>query len=68
MHWTHVWDPNLQAAKRFGIRAYPTMVLIDHEGGPVSLWRGFSPREEMRLSAAVKGRLKVLGKAQRASR
>jgi thioredoxin-like negative regulator of GroEL len=68
MHWTHVWDPNLQAAKRFGIRAYPTMVLIDHEGGPVSLWRGFGPREEMRLSAAVKGRLKVLGKAQRASR
>ena len=40
--------------KRFGVRAYPTAVLLDHAGGV--LWQG-NPGDAKALVAAIEGHL-----------
>jgi thiol-disulfide isomerase/thioredoxin len=65
LSWPQVWDPRHAMSGSFGIRSFPTHLVIDHEGLPVSISTGWSPRHEMKLTGAVMTQMRKLKKAEK---
>jgi len=51
--WTQIWDPSNQSSEVFGIKSYPFYLVIDHEGRPASVVRGWGGSSGRTLDAAV---------------
>jgi peroxiredoxin/Tfp pilus assembly protein PilF len=63
MVWRQYRDADNQVSRSFGIRAFPTYVVIDPEG--ILRYRGIgaSPRQEAALDDAIKKQMKLLARA-----
>jgi len=59
MNWTHARDSNSKIQRSFQINAFPTYVLIDHEGIVRYRGKGAGLRTEGEISDAVKRALKA---------
>src|SRR5262249_22453790 len=58
MDWTQYWDRDRHVQQTFGVRAWPTYVVIDGEGIIRLRTTGNSPQEYARLAGEVKRLLK----------
>lgn len=65
--WTHVWDPQREITKAFNVDSYPSYLVLDYEGRPVFLGKGWSDRKMARLTGAVKSQVKQAKKAHLSS-
>ena len=61
--WTQVWDPSNQSSQVFGIRSYPFYAVIDHEGRPARIVRGWGSGSGQLLDRAVGRELRAAKKA-----
>jgi thiol-disulfide isomerase/thioredoxin len=53
MHWPQVWDGSSELAQAFGVRAYPTYLIVDHEGRVVGAFSGYDSGFDARLLREV---------------
>lgn len=51
--WPQVWDAGGQAVRAFGVSSFPTYLVIDHEGRPVSKLTGWGSSHSRTLSREV---------------
>ena len=51
--WPHIWDGNGQITRTFGVRSFPTYLIVDHTGRITSSLSGWGSRHEMRLAQLV---------------
>jgi thiol-disulfide isomerase/thioredoxin len=53
LSWRNFWDEGGQLRRQWGIKAYPTMIVLDHEGNEVARIRGAGKANEAKLAAAI---------------
>ena len=61
--WPHYLDSRRMLANRFGVEAYPTYILLDHEGIVRYLRRGWNPQVDQELEHEARKLLKKLSAA-----
>jgi len=66
--WPQVVDSEFEVADRFGVRGYPTYVLIDHEGRVVYRVSGWSTEIRQQLRNEVARALRQAKKGRKAAR
>lgn len=56
-------DRNKNVVRQYGVRGYPTLALIHHDGTPVSVMSGYKKPEQLKqaITEAVKGSDELLG-------
>jgi TonB family protein len=63
MEWTQYWDRDRKVQQIYGIRAWPTYIVIDREGVIRLRTTGNNPTEYSRLVSEVKRQLKAASRA-----
>ncbi len=63
MIWPQYWDRDRQIQRMFNVRAFPTYIVIDHEGIVRFRASGTSWERSGDLSAAIKKHVKIVAKA-----
>jgi hypothetical protein len=63
--WPQVWDGGGQALRAFGVSSFPTYLVIDHEGRPVSKLTGWGSSHSTTLSREV---LRHVRRAEKAAK
>ena len=63
MDWHHVWDPKSKIAAAFGVKSYPSYLVIDHEGTGIASAKGWNNRTGGWISRKVKGAIRDARKA-----
>jgi thiol-disulfide isomerase/thioredoxin len=63
--WPQVWDGGGQAVRAFGVSSFPTYLVIDHEGRPVSKLTGWGSSHSAALGREV---LRHVRRAEKAAK
>lgn len=63
MTWPQVWDEHGEIARDYGVRSYPTYLLINHEGVVVYRTSGWGERKDMEIRNEVNRALRAARKA-----
>ena len=53
MAWPQIWDGTSELAEAFGVRAYPTYMIVDHEGRVAGAFSGYDSGFDARLLRQV---------------
>ncbi|HEX2252512.1 MAG TPA: TlpA disulfide reductase family protein [Thermoanaerobaculia bacterium] len=65
--WTQVWDSDRGLARWFGVEAFPTYLVIDHEGRPAGKMSGWGDlRRNLQLDRTVQRAVRKARKAAKA--
>ncbi|MEK6281152.1 MAG: redoxin domain-containing protein [Acidobacteriota bacterium] len=67
MVWPQYWDRNGQIARAFNVRAFPTYIVIDHEGIVRFRSSGTSWERSAYLADAIKKHVKIVAKTDAAN-
>lgn len=63
--WPQIWDGSYRLSKAFGVDSWPTYLVIDHEGRPVSKLTGWGSEHGRMLDREV---ARYVARARRAAR
>lgn len=63
--WPQIWDGSRQLTRAFGVDSWPSYIVLDHEGRPVSKLTGWSSTHGRALDREI---ARHMGRAQRAAK
>lgn len=63
--WPQIWDGDHRVTEAFGVDSFPSYIVLDHEGRPVSKLTGWGDQHGLMLDREV---ARHMGRAQRAAK
>lgn len=64
LEWAHFYDDRRQMASRFAVNAYPTYIIIDHEGIVRYRQQGWNPQVDTQIDGQARSLIKKARAAQ----